>query len=65
MKVRARFEPRDLWVGVFWDRRVDGLHVFWCPLPMLVVHVHVPAHALERCEGCGEKHEPPHCLEWP
>ena len=33
-----RFEPRDVWVGVFWDRRPDGLHVFACPVPCIVVH---------------------------
>lgn len=34
----VRFEPRDLWVGVFWDRRLDGFHVYVCPLPTLVIH---------------------------
>lgn len=33
-----RFEPRDVWVGVFWDRQPDGLHVYVCPLPCLVMH---------------------------
>lgn len=33
------FEPRDLWVGVFWDRRDDGLHVYVCLFPTLVLHV--------------------------
>lgn len=37
------FEPRDLWVGVFWDRRryIGGgtaLHVFVCPVPCIVFH---------------------------
>jgi len=36
--VTIRIEPRDVWVGVFWDRRADGLHVYVCPLPCLVVH---------------------------
>jgi hypothetical protein len=34
-----RFEPRDIWVGVFWDRRSDGLHVYVCLVPCLVLHV--------------------------
>lgn len=33
------FEPRDLWVGVFWDRRKDGLHVYVCLLPTIVLHL--------------------------
>ena len=37
MKIRFRFEPRDLWVGVFWDRKPDGLHVVVCLLPMLAL----------------------------
>ncbi|AYD83937.1 hypothetical protein SEA_GETALONG_77 [Gordonia phage Getalong] len=36
---RCIFEPRDLWVGVFWDRRPDGLHIYVCPFPTLVLHV--------------------------
>lgn len=39
MRARILFEPRDLWVGLFWDRR-DGALNFWvCPFPMLVLHV--------------------------
>ena len=40
-----RFEPRDLWVGVFWDRRPDGLHVYVCLVPAFVYHVYplIPA----------------------
>lgn len=37
--MELKFEPRDLWVGVFWDRREDGLHVYACPLPAVVLHV--------------------------
>ena len=32
------FEPRDLWVGLFWDRRDDGTHFYVCPVPALVFH---------------------------
>ena len=24
-RVQVKFEPRDVWVGVFWDRRKDGV----------------------------------------
>ncbi len=34
------FEPRDIWLGVFWDRR-DGLtQIFVCfPLPCLPIRI--------------------------
>lgn len=35
---RLFHERRDLWVGVFWDRRGEDLHVYICPLPTIVVH---------------------------
>jgi hypothetical protein len=34
----VRVEPRDIWVGLFWDRRPDGTHFYVCPLPCLVIH---------------------------
>jgi hypothetical protein len=38
VQFEAKFEPRDAWVGLFWDRRVDGLHVYVCLVPFLVLH---------------------------
>ena len=38
-----KWEPRDLWVGVFWDRRPNGLHIYVCPLPTLLLHWVHPA----------------------
>lgn len=37
-RAKLRFEPRDLWVGLFWDRRPDGLHVYVCLVPTIVLH---------------------------
>lgn len=37
---RVLFERRDLWVGLYWDRKSDGMHIYLCPLPTLVVHAH-------------------------
>lgn len=34
----VKFEPRDVWVGLFWDRRLDGTHIYICPVPLLVLH---------------------------
>ncbi len=42
MKIRLIFEPRDLWVGLYWDRRPGGLHLYFCPFPMLVVLLVLP-----------------------
>lgn len=36
----AKLEPRDAWVGLFWDRRGDGFHVYVCPVPFVVFHAH-------------------------
>jgi hypothetical protein len=48
------FEPRDLWIGVYWDRQrpsgfiVDSLYVYLCVVPMLVVLFHRETTALSR-----------------
>lgn len=47
MKIRIKFELRDIWVGVFWDKRPDGLHVYVCPVPLIVIHWHRPRRELE------------------
>jgi hypothetical protein len=55
VKVSCYFEPRDLWVGMYWDRRPIGddscvctlceafkprrLHIYVCLLPTLVIRV--------------------------
>ena len=33
-----KFEPRDVWVGWFWDRRADGTHHYVCLIPCVVIH---------------------------
>lgn len=40
-RVRVQFEPRDLWIGVYWDKRVLLLNVYVCLLPMLPIRVQV------------------------
>ena len=46
-KPSVKIEPRDLWWGVFWDRRADGLHVYICPVPVLVLYL-APMHMTRR-----------------
>lgn len=57
-------EPRDLWIGLYWDRkRVDSwtkaTHLHFCLIPMIVLHVFQVPHAAfvaaqERKKGGGQ-----------
>jgi hypothetical protein len=41
VSVKLIWEPRDLWIGVYWQRdSVDDLIVYICLLPMLPVRLH-------------------------
>ncbi len=33
----VKWEPRDLWVGLYWDRRVDGVWFYVCLVPTIVI----------------------------
>ena len=43
IKVGIEFEPRDLWVGVYWDYQGIGtlkhLDIYVCIVPMLPIHI--------------------------
>jgi hypothetical protein len=45
VRARVTFEPRDLWVGIYWDRDQSPannryeLHLFICLIPTLPIHV--------------------------
>lgn len=45
LAIAVCFEPRDLWLGVFWRRYEEwgrhGLEVFICILPMLPLHIDI------------------------
>ena len=44
--MQIKIEPRDIWFGLFWDRRADGLHIYVCVVPCIVIH-----HVIRRrCE---------------
>lgn len=34
--VSLMFEPRDLWVGLFWKNTMMGRYLYFCPVPTLV-----------------------------
>lgn len=38
MIVQLQFEPRDLWIGVFWDFRGSDLHLWVCLVPAFPFH---------------------------
>lgn len=50
MRIAIEFEPRDLWIGVYWKRRrvlvagcktADDLHVWVCLVPCFPIHIAV------------------------
>lgn len=41
-EIRIVFEPRDLWVGVYWDRQWFALVVYICLIPMLPLKIVLP-----------------------
>ncbi len=55
-KVKAQFqwEPRDLWVGCFWRRTPNCLHLYICLLPMIPLHVTIWSPRKEVCP-CPEQ----------
>jgi hypothetical protein len=39
VNVTVLFEPRDMWIGVFWDKAFDGIYdVYLCVVPMLPIY---------------------------
>jgi hypothetical protein len=38
-RVEFLFEPRDLWVGLFWDRRPNARLFYICLVPTLVIKI--------------------------
>ena len=44
--IRIEFQPRDLWIGLYWNSAISGalttrmVDVYICVLPMLPIHFH-------------------------
>lgn len=45
MKIELKFEPRDIWIGVYWTitSTVSGdvLHIYICIVPLLPIHIQI------------------------
>lgn len=45
IQARCKFEPRDLWIGLFWDTQESIAHktldLYFCVLPTLLIHFKV------------------------
>lgn len=39
LKAQFQFEPRDVWVGLFWRRTEIALHLYICILPLVPLHI--------------------------
>lgn len=47
MGVQLKFEPRDIWIGVYWDRPMVSIlssarpkvHLYICLIPMWPLHI--------------------------
>lgn len=37
VQIVPMFEPRDIWIGVYWNREEDYSEVYVCILPMLPI----------------------------
>jgi hypothetical protein len=54
MKAQIQFEPRDLWVGLFWRQTDLCWHFYLCLVPVLPLHVTILKRFM-RADFKGEK----------
>lgn len=40
ISLKVIWEPRDLWVGLYWDVTSDSLKFFLCIIPCLPIRIH-------------------------
>lgn len=40
-----QFEPRDLWVGLFWQRTEVAFHLYICVIPLVPLHITIAVAA--------------------
>lgn len=39
LKAQFQFEPRDLWIGLFWRQTEMSWHFYICIVPLLPLHI--------------------------
>ena len=39
--VRLQWEPRDLWVGLFWRKSEICWHIYICLIPLIPLHISI------------------------
>ena len=37
--VQLQVEPKDIWIGCFWERTEIALHIYVCLVPMVPLHI--------------------------
>lgn len=37
LSTEIKFEPRDIWIGLFWTKSLNVLELYFCIIPMLPI----------------------------
>ena len=40
LSAKLLWEPRDLWIGVYWHKKDESLFVYICFVPLLPIRIH-------------------------
>ncbi len=41
LSIQPEFKLADLWIGLFWKREAEILHIWICLLPALPLHIQI------------------------
>jgi hypothetical protein len=44
LKIQLEFKLPDLWIGVFWKRAENILHIWICLCPCFPIHIQIPCN---------------------
>lgn len=44
MKIHVEWKVEDLWIGAFWKRSGNVLHLWICVLPCIPIHMQFSCH---------------------